>query len=207
LAISAQRADKYARLKARGLRLSYSGFKNLERCPARYEMCNVLYWTPKTVDTRHFCLGSVGHSCLERWIKEGGLAEGYMRSIAGAEFDRYLKGNTVIPRHPGDIDEMREQAVVNADAIEGAFLDHELTAHPLASESKWQAPLPGYDNVLLVGVLDIYIEALGAIYDLKMTKSAEFMDEDQLCFYSMMGALLGREPGRVHRAAARAAGG
>jgi hypothetical protein len=92
---------------------------------------------------------------------------------------------------------MREHALVNADAIEGTFLDHELTAYPLTSESKWQAPLPDYGNVLLVGVLDIYIEALGAIYDLKMTKSAEFMDEDQLCFYSMMGALLGRETSRA----------
>lgn len=97
MVIAKDRARKYEYFKLRPLRLSYSAFKNLEQCPAKYEMCNILYWTPKTVDTRHFCLGSVGHTCLERWIKEGALANGYMRSIAGDEFDAYLENNTVIP--------------------------------------------------------------------------------------------------------------
>ena len=173
------------------LKISYTKFKNLQQCKAKFAMADVLYWTPRTINNRNFCLGSVGHSCMERWIKEGQLASGFMASVAYEEFDKYLKDNTVIPLNNRDIHEMREKSVVNAQAIEDTFVANGLTKLTLISEKKWQVPFPGYKNVLLSGVMDVMSKEDGVIYDLKVTKNANFMDEDQLVLYAMMGALSG----------------
>jgi hypothetical protein len=173
------------------MKISYTKFKNLQQCKAKFAMADVLYWTPKTIDTRNFCLGSVGHVCMERWIKEGNLKPGFMQSIAKEEFDKYLKSNTVIPLHNRDINEMREKSVTNAQAIEDTFIAHGLTKLTLISEKKWQVPFPGYKNVLLSGIMDVMSKEDGVIYDLKVTKNANFMDADQLTLYAMMGTLSG----------------
>ena len=82
-------AKKAKSALAKPLKISYSSFKNVQQCKAKYAMANVLYWTPKTIDTRNFFLGSVGHSCMEKWIKEGSLKRGFMPGIAEEEFDLY----------------------------------------------------------------------------------------------------------------------
>jgi hypothetical protein len=173
------------------IKISYTKFKNLQQCKAKFAMADVLYWTPKTLNQRNFCLGSVGHTCMERWIKEANLEPGFMPSIAKEEFDRYLKINTVIPLNSRDINEMREKSVVNAYAIEDTFIEHGLVKLTLLSEKKWQVPFPGYKNVLLSGIMDVMSKEDGVIYDLKVTKNASFMDADQLCLYALMGTLSG----------------
>jgi hypothetical protein len=173
------------------IKISYTKFKNLQQCKAKFAMADVLYWTPKTINNRNFCLGSVGHVCMERWIKEANLEPGFMPSIAKEEFDNYLKANTVIPLHNRDINEMREKSVVNAQAIEDTFIEYGLTKLTLVSEKKWQVPFPGFKNVLLSGIMDVMSKEDGVIYDLKVTKNATFMDEDQLVLYAMMGLLSG----------------
>jgi hypothetical protein len=180
---------KYAASKP--LKLSYSSFKNAQQCKAKYAMANVLYWTPKTIDTRNFFLGSVGHSCMERWIKEGSLQRGFMPDIALEEFDLYLKSNTVVPLNKHDMGDLRIKAVMNAQALEDTFFTYGLHEKRLVSEKKWQVSLPGYDNVLLIGTMDLMSPEDNVIYDLKMTKNANFMDEDQLNIYAMMGVLSG----------------
>jgi len=184
-----QKKAKYASSKP--LKISYSSFKNVQQCKAKYAMANVLYWTPKTIDTRNFFLGSVGHSCMERWIKEGSLQRGYMPGIAEEEFDRYLQNNTVVPLNAHDMSDLRIKAVVNAQALEDTFFTYGLHEKQLLSEKKWQVPFPGYADVLLIGTMDLLAPADNTIYDLKMTKNASFMDETQLCLYGMMGVLSG----------------
>jgi hypothetical protein len=184
-----QKKAKYATSKP--LKLSYSSFKNVQQCKAKYAMANVLYWTPKTIDTRNFFLGSVGHSCMERWIKEGSLQRGFMPTIAEEEFDLYLQNNTVVPIHARDMAELRVKAVTNAQALEDTFFAYGLHEKHLVSEKKWQVPFPGNQNVLLIGTMDLMSPADNVIYDLKMTKNANFMDEDQLVIYAMMGVLSG----------------
>jgi CRISPR/Cas system-associated exonuclease Cas4 (RecB family) len=176
---------------SRPLKFSYSAFKNVSTCPAKYVMMNVLYWTPREIDTRNFCLGSVGHSCLEKWIKQGELKPGYMQSIAQEEFDLYLRKNTVVPLNNRDIHEMREKSVANAQAIEDVFIEYHLHEKTVVSEKKWQVALPSYNNVLLTGILDLLLPEENLILDLKVTKNAAYKDLDQLCIYALMGTLAG----------------
>jgi hypothetical protein len=180
----------------RPLKLSYSSFKSLEYCPGRYFMQNIMYWKPKDFNERNFCLGSVGHSCLEEWLangrdEDGNLIIGYMQSIATKLFDLYLKKHNVIPLNAQDINNMREKSVVNAQAIEDVFIDFGFTEKALRNETKWKIKLKAYKNVFLTGVLDLYDEDDKVVYDLKVTSSARFMDEDQICYYTMMGTLAG----------------
>jgi hypothetical protein len=180
---------KYA--KSRPLKISYSSFKNVQQCPAKYAMANVLYLIPKTVDCRNFCLGSVGHTCMERWIKEAEMRPGFMQSIAEQEFDLYLENNTVIPLNKTDLAEMRKKSVKNAQAIEDTFFQYGLHEKKLVSEQNWKIPFPGKENVLLIGKMDVTSPADNIIYDLKVTTSATFMDDDQLIIYGMLGTLSG----------------
>lgn len=177
--------------RSKPVKLSYTSFKRVQQCKAMYAMANVLYWIPKTINQRDFCLGSVGHYCMERWIKEGQLQPGYMASIAEAEFDKYLRENTVTPIKKGDIEDMRERAVTNAQKLEDTFREYGLLEKTIQSEKKWTIPFPGMEDFLLMGTLDIFVKEDNTILDLKMTKSATFMDEDQLILYAMMGVLSG----------------
>lgn len=172
-------------------KLSYTSFKRIQQCKAMYAMANILYLIPKTIDNRNFCLGSVGHTCMERWIKEGALQPGFMEGIARDEFDKYLRHNTVKPLNSGDIAQMRAKSVTNAKALEDTFREFGLFDKTLLSEKKWELPFPGEPNFLIMGTLDLFVQEDATILDLKMTKSASFMDEDQLCLYSMMGVLSG----------------
>ena len=106
---------------AKPVKLSYTSFKRAQQCSAMYAMANVLYWIPKTVNNRNFCLGSVLHTCMERWIKEGELQPGFMEGIAQEEYDRYLRDNTVIPLNSGDLAQMRTKSVTNAKALEATL--------------------------------------------------------------------------------------
>jgi hypothetical protein len=189
---AAEKGEYMAGKARKRTKLSYSSFKRIQQCKAMYAMANILYWIPKTVDNRSFCLGSVGHSCMERWIKEGHLQPGFMETIARDEFDKYLRQNTVIPINSGDLAQMRAKSVTNAKALEDTFVEFGLLDKEISSEKKWEIPFPDEPSFLLMGTLDLLVhDAPKVILDLKMTKSAAFMDEDQLILYAMMGVLSG----------------
>ena len=182
--------------RKRPMKLSYSSFKSVEACPGQYFMRNIMYWKEPKFNERNFCLGSVGHSCLEEWLangrdSDGNLIIGYMQSIAKKLFDLYLKNHNVIPLNSQDINNMREKSVSNAEAIENVFIDYGFTEKMVQNETKWKIPLKAYRNVLLTGVLDLYDAEAKVVYDLKVTSSSRFMDKDQICYYTMMGTLAG----------------
>lgn len=176
---------------AKPVKLSYTSFKRAQQCSAMYAMANVLYWIPKTVNNRNFCLGSVLHTCMERWIKEGELQPGFMEGIAQEEYDRYLRDNTVIPLNSGDLAQMRTKSVTNAKALEETFTEYGLFDKTLLSEKKWTIPLPGRPRYQITGTLDLFVKEDNTILDLKTTTSTTFMDETQLVLYAMMGVLSG----------------
>jgi CRISPR/Cas system-associated exonuclease Cas4 (RecB family) len=114
-----------------------------------------------------------------------------MSSIVEEEFDLYLTKNTVIPLNPHDMKNLRLKAVANVQALEDTFFSYGLNEKQLVSEKKWQVPMPNTKNVLLVGAMDLMSVDDNVIYDLKMTKNVNFMDETQLLLYCMMGLFSG----------------
>lgn len=180
----------------RPLKLSYSSFKNLNECPAKYCMISIFYWTPKNSNQRNFMLGSVSHTCLEKWIGKN-FEAGFMQKIVFKEFEDYLKENVVVPRDKTDIPNLKGRSMDYVTRIEEVFNFYDFVSREIQNEKKWSVPLITYKNVNLTGVLDIYLPEDNKIFDLKMSKDAKFMDRDQLCYYAMMGALDGKKTTKV----------
>lgn len=175
-------------------KLSYSAWKNLIECPRKFEMTNVMYWTPKTADNRAFMLGSVAHSCLERWVKEGKFAREFMSSVVNAEYNKYLQENTVIFINEKDKQELLLRARNAVVLLEHTIFVLKLHEGESESEQLWAVDLPKAPGVKLTGKIDLLKPLLSCqIWDLKMTENVQYLDTNQLKFYGLMGALKGRK--------------
>ena len=174
--------------------LSYSGIKRYgftedEGCPYSYYLFYDQRLRPKWSNARNFFVGAVGHNCVERWIKEGKLQEGYMQTIKKEEWDKFLAKNRIVYRDVDDRDVLWNRVCEYLDLIEKGFYKANLHEMGIIAEQPLKAWVKDW-RVWLYSRPDIIDTDSKDMYDLKVTKTKRYFDRRQGVFTFLVHYIL-----------------
>lgn len=190
--------------------LSYTGFSKYKTCPELYRLDYVERKTPPLkMNTRYFIEGSVSHKCLEDSLKkQKPLDVQYTLSLFDAMFEQVFaenekKGDIIYGN--GETKEIVKTKSLDVlktviDYIKAKQLDDTRTLNEY-SIGTYKSPFYLNHAISLQGSAD-WVRDWGpslGVYDLKTSKTTDYLDEDQLLIYIVAVEWLLKK--KVHEAA------
>ena len=172
--------------------LSYSGFRLYKSCNYAYKLRYKDRKKPAKADCRPFFAGSVAHSCMEVWVKNG-MPEGGISKPVDNFMREYLASNFVRFHGMDDFENIRTKIVSIITEIENIFKEKGWTARKWLVEMPnkvWVKQLGAY----LYGRLDLVSEKNFVGFDLKATANKQYLEEDQCIWYSMVASISSSKP-------------
>jgi len=181
----------------------------IERCSWQYKLDWIDHLTGMP-NNRNFVVGSVCDQLVVSWFKRG-CERGWMQKHAEKCFEYYLEKNPVqwmaISKATlskenvrTDRELLRQRVFEYVPKIEQVFLRYEIAGNKNIQPQRYGlTPFPNYPQHEMAGTADFFDHEKRVVLELKVTKSAEWLDKDQLLFYAALFTAL--DKARVNRLA------
>ncbi len=163
---------------------SYTALSTYRKCRKRAFLQYVKKVIPyDQIDNRPFLVGIVLDWLFKKWITVEDYKEGWMENKAEEMVEWFATKRRVKFISPTDKTDLIHKAQFAAKKLEQVALDERFPEREFIAQLELQAKVGA---LTITGKLDFYFPVENAIYDLKITKTAKYLEAFQLHLFAWL---------------------